>query len=307
MKNKHLFTLASILAITLSLTSCVKTYNINDYNHVGVENFKLNRFREKDITPIKKVETILESTQYFNGVHSDNFNDLGNLNYYSDLDNNSPNGYGVQFGPTNKITNKEKSFADTGILSRLFDGYTFCDGGGVYRRIQIDADEELGGFNMKLPKELDITRSAGSNFANDYFAINMRGATNFSDSGAHWLKPAVIDFSFDFYTRTETGEYEMHSFIVEDVEIKADAGDRHYSDEDNAYVFLGFYPDVLNDHIKSRMVGIGFHFDVVNNPTSVDVDNPDYNPEVDVDEFDPSIHEFNLFLYEYFLPFQTWY
>lgn len=312
MKNKRVIFLISTFSLLLSLTSCVKTYSNTDYNHTSVEEFKLNIFQEKDFTSdtYDTIDYTLEEGTYFKGVNDPNFyefNKYEDLSYEEDYYNN-PSYYGKEYGATMKITRAQPSFASTGILSRLFDGYIFCDGEGVFRRIQFAEngyvydeasndmieDENLeGGFNMKFPKELSLHSSypsiSDSMSLNNFFAVNLRGATNTSNSTVGWDSPFVINLYFDLYVRADVSSsktYTRHAFKLSNLEIKADMGDVHRD-----YCFAGFYADVALSQISSRIVGFGLRYDLVNIPSAEGV----------------TLDTFNILAYEVNFPFANWY
>lgn len=312
MKNNKGIFLISTFALLLSLTSCVKTYSNLDYNHTSIDEFKFNIFQEKDFLSdtYDTITHTLEEDSYFKSVNDANFyefNKYEDLSYEEDYYNN-PSYYGKEYGATMKITRAQPSFASTGILSRLFDGYIFCDGEGVFRRIQFAdngytydevkkdmiRDENLeGGFNMKFPKELSLHSSypsiSDSLSLNNFFAVNLRGATNTSNGTVGWDSPFVIDLYFDLYVRggaTSDKPYVRHAFKLSNIEIKADMGDIHRD-----YCFAGFYADIALEEISSRIVGFGLRYDLVKIPNAEGV----------------TLDTFNVLAYEVNFPFANWY
>lgn len=287
MRKKYLVAPIMVLASIL-LSSCSlaldEVYRSDEYNSVifGENYYRIwdsridssnskNKIKETkeyrlDVNGDLVFETFYEDNDHNKGPSKNlllaSGNDIKNSNYdYTDYAGNNSKPIGEHL----KLSKQDESFK-YGVLSKLYDGQLFCNGGFELVRVQIDE----GGFGQVFDKQ-------GTDL--NYFALNFKAANDFKQENKPEAHISEIDIKVSFYEKDDD-KYIKHTFI-HNMDVLSNAGETYY--------FFGFK---INSNVKN-IQGISVEYNLLSDQYAQD-------------ENDPNYLEHALLLYEIFLPGTTW-
>ena len=269
-----------VIAPSLVLSSCGyalkevydgAAYNspVFEENYYRVWNSKIDERSDKNSITTTTTREIKETdfvfTKYTDSTVARVDPDTKTLNYVDDYPSHDESKIGVGYGPTKRLSLLDNSFR-YGYVSKLFDGQLFCNGKYQIARTQIDES----GFGVLFEKETPSL---------DYFAINLKGAVDYTTDikvGAHFSN---VDLKVSFYCKNDKG-YDKKTFTY-----NLDVG-TNIAENPNSYTFFGFK---VNEREVSRVQGISVEYELKND---------DYVTAYELDH--------SLLIYEILLPNTTW-
>lgn len=284
MKRRYLIAPFAILSSIL-LTSCSlaldEVYRSDEYNSVIFsenyytiwdsridENNSKNKIKEIKNHTLDETSDLVFETFYENNdgkTYSKNLllasgNDISKY-VYSDYDT----GQGIPVGEGLKLSKQDDSFK-YGVLSKLYDGQIFCEGGFELVRVQI----KESGFGQVFDKQ-------GRDL--EYFALNFKSANDFKQEVKPNSHTTVIDLKISFYEKDDD-RYNKYTF-THNMEVSSNSGE--------TYNFFGFK---IPSYVKN-IQGYSVEYDIIED-------------EYAKNEDPSKVLEHSLLLYETFLPGATW-
>lgn len=214
-----------------------------------------------------------------------------------------------KYGQKVKLSSIDETFK-YGVISKLFDGRTFCDGATTKVRVQIAPmhDSELPGYTVDPTYKSGFGHLFEKQYegGSPYFAFDFKGFVEMNDDMANYLgksSPAHlaneddcltdVDLYISFYIK-EGKEYIKKTVILEVNDISNNG-----KANGHIYNFVGF---PLNEQTVdiTECAGISIEYKLKRV----------HGTSVDSNEFVAKMEEFNLhhslWLYEIFLPYSTW-
>ena len=242
--NKKRLLLLPLFA--LSLASCEDTSELYPGNAYINADFMQNRYNHYD-DGLKEAEVVQRidlandkaaSNRFFCGSGKfDRLNEVdghgqlkewhekavGDLSWSNDITDDAAMGVwvdqssmvGKAYGATKKMTLINEKFAK-GYLSKLYNGQVLCHGWSSYAWVVLDGS----GYGTRFPGEL---KSA------DYFAIALRGGSNFDAE-----RLTSFDISVTFYKENRNKELQATRITMKDTKLKTNYSTYNVS-------LVGFY------------------------------------------------------------------
>lgn len=283
--RKEIFTL---LALGALLTSCGKVSELYGDHAYNSPNFMENYYCETN--GVRELEKNSE-TKYSleNGVQYFSSNSLTYIKDEDKLDYPWANGLEMdkEFGRNKNLSKIDNSFA-YGYLSKLYDGRVRCEGKYQLSRVQLDKN----GYATYFPKELVEFK---------YFALSLRGATDYENSSASrspLAGPVSINLHINFYKHiTNSNKYDVVTFDLNDVNIPCDnGGDTN---------LVSFY--LREDYKYEGQTLSSIKYDISNSVAmSLTYELNTTLPDLSDDVKEEKNHHFAVMLYEVMLPDSIW-
>lgn len=254
-------------------------------NYYDVWDEKIDKQSENCLISSTTERAVTNEDNLFLSYNSDNF-----LNVERDRDSlyfDSMHEDEETFGKQRRLSNYDSSFK-YGIISKLFDGRTFCEGHYERARVQVmPQNKEIEGYNYRsgfgylFEKECQTA---------SYFAVSFRCATNPKPTNTTNCL-SDIDFFVSFYLNDLKGGYTKNTYSINVPDATTNNGGNY---NNKGYTFLGFE---LGKNIDISLCA-GFSIEYKVNDT--------YVMEGDTKKSVDQTCAHSLMLYEVFLPNSIW-